>query len=116
MVALKLVEHRVELGEHVFRQSIGAGIFLVEQQPGDAVLVGAQPPIGPGARLLRRFVDGERAELDVAFAENGERRLWRRGGFHALALPPLRSAWRPLARHRCIRWRCRAYSRAASWH
>ena len=76
MVALDLFQHRVELGEHVVRQRVGAGIFLVEQQPGDAVFVGAQPPIGPGARLLRRLVDGERAELDVALAENGERRFW----------------------------------------
>ena len=75
MIALDLFQHRVELGEHVFRQRVGAGIFLVEQQPGDAVLVGAQPPMGPGARLLRRLVDGERAELEIALAENGERRF-----------------------------------------
>ncbi len=76
MIALDFFQYRVELGKHVFRQSVGAGIFLVEQQPGDAVLVGAQPPIDPGARLLRRFVDGERTDLDVALAENGQRRFW----------------------------------------
>ena len=74
-VAFELFQHGVELGEHLFRQRVGAGIFLVEQQPGDAVFVGAQPPVRPGAWLLRRLIDRERAELEVALAENGERRL-----------------------------------------
>ena len=44
-------QDRVEFGQHVFRQRVGARIFFVEQEPDGAVFVGAHAPMRPRARL-----------------------------------------------------------------
>jgi len=67
-VALEVCEHVVELGEHLLGERIGAGVRLVEREPGDAVLVAREHEVAPGrgrARLAR-----ERSELEIARREN----------------------------------------------
>ena len=71
-LAFEFVEHRVELGKHFGGERVRTGVLLVEQEPGDAVFVRAQAPIRPRSGLLCRFIDRERAELEVALAENGQ--------------------------------------------
>jgi hypothetical protein len=41
-------EHVVQFGEHVLGQGVGAGARLVEDEPGDVVLVARQRPVAPG--------------------------------------------------------------------
>ena len=52
-IALDLRQRGVELEQHILRQRVGAGAVLVEQQPDDAVRVGAHAPMGPGAGRCR---------------------------------------------------------------
>jgi hypothetical protein len=67
-VALEAREHVVELAEHVLGERIGAGVRLVEREPGDAVLVAREYPVAPGRG--RALVARERTELEIARREN----------------------------------------------
>src|SRR5262249_60419787 len=58
----------VERGEHGLGERIGAGVRLVEREPGDAVLVAGEPPVAPGR--ARALAAGERTELEIARREN----------------------------------------------
>ena len=67
-VALEAREHVVELGEHVLGERVGAGVRLVEREPGDALLVAREYPVAPGR--ARALVARERTELEIARREN----------------------------------------------
>ena len=114
-IAFELVERQVELGQRLAVQRVGAGALLVEQQPGDAVLVGSHPPMLPRRCFIAGLAGGERSEFEIARIEDVQHGLWMGCFAHAWRLKSLRSAWRHPGRHRCIRWRCRASSRAVSW-
>src|SRR3954447_3972314 len=74
-ITFELLEYGIELGERLVVQRIGAGVLLVEQQPGDAVLVGPHSPMFPRRSVLARLADGERPELEVSRVENVQDRL-----------------------------------------
>ena len=102
-LALQRGQHGIEFLDHVGRQRVGAGVFAIEQQPGDAVGVARQLEMPIGTVRI-----GLRPEFEHAIAENVH-------DFAVHGVPtPSRSAWRRPARRRCIRWRCRAWCRAAS--
>ena len=103
-LAFERRQHRVELCQHVGRQRIGAGAFAIEQQPRNAVRVARQLEIS-----IEPACNGLRPEFEHTIGEYVEDMA-----FHDVPLKPSRSTWRRRARHRCIRWRCRAWCRAAS--
>ena len=57
-----------DIGEHVLGERVGAGVRLVEREPGDAVLVAGEPKVAPGR--ARALGAGERTELEIARREN----------------------------------------------
>ena len=67
-IVLEVCQHVVEFGEHVLGERIGAGVRLVEGEPGDAVLVAGEPKVAPGR--ARALAARERTELEIARREN----------------------------------------------
>jgi hypothetical protein len=66
--ALEARERVVQFGEHVLRQGVGARARLVEDEPGDVVLVARERPVAPGRAAARQA--GERTQLEIARREN----------------------------------------------
>ncbi len=115
-LAFEFFQDRVEFGQHVFRQRIGAGVFFVEQEPDGAVLVGAHAPMRVRARVPAALLPSRTGRARGCACREWRVPVWRVARlFMRGPVKSLRSAWRRLGRRRCIRWRCRASCRAASW-
>ncbi len=108
-LALDGREDVIKFGHDVFRQRIGASALLIDDQPGDAVLIGLELPIVPRRRGLHVLRCSERSEFQISWGERVPYFL-RHGGAPTLS----RSAWRHPGHHRYIQWRCRACGRAVS--
>src|SRR6185369_10418049 len=66
-ILLEAREHAVELAQHIHGQGVGAGVRLVDNEPGDAVVIAGELEVAPGRARLRAA--GERTELEIARRE-----------------------------------------------
>ena len=103
-LGLQRADDLSKLRENVSRQRVGAGVCAIEEKPRYAIFIARQFEILVSADHRSR----PKFEHTVLESVHDAR-------IHDRSLTPSRLAWRRRARRRCIRWRFRAWCRAASW-